>query len=291
MSPLDSALALAARGVPVLPLAGKVPLAGSGGVNGATTDPAMIREWERGNGLQSFGIATGHPLTDGGRLLVVDVDRAKPGEVGGLAAMTALREVGALVPTVAVRTGGGGVHFYFRAPVEDCPTIGQRVKVNGSTLAIDWRGRGGYVVAPPSLHPSGRRYRWAAESEWTSNTLTDAPRALLALTRPRGDHSRGAPSNVHQEALQTERRRAAYVAKVVGEELAILRSTSTDRHRTLARVAFKIGKVVTDAERPGVEAALLGTWLEVAPGRHSEGVRTIADAMRAAGTARPAALP
>jgi hypothetical protein len=274
----------------VLPLAGKVPLAGSGGVKSATTDPTMIRQWGRHNGLQSFGIATGHPLVDGGRLLVVDVDHAKEGEVGMLPAMVALRDVGALVPTVAVRTGGGGVHFYYRAPLDRCPTIGQRVKVDGSTLAIDWRGRGGYVVAPPSLHETGNRYRWARESEWTSDTLTDAPSGLLDLLCPRVDPAGAAP-RAGGGAMSDDRRRVAYVAKVVNEEIAGLRATSTDRHRALARAAFKIAKVVNDAERCGVESLLLGAWSEVAPGRYREGVRTIADAMRAAGASRPAAMP
>ena len=29
---------------------------------------------------------------------------------------------------------------------------------------IDVRGEGGYVLAPPSVHPSGRRYCWSVDS-------------------------------------------------------------------------------------------------------------------------------
>ena len=41
---------------------------------------------------------------------------------------------------------------------------------------IDVRATGGYVLAPPSIHPSGRRYCWSVDS---SNTLAAAPDWLL----------------------------------------------------------------------------------------------------------------
>jgi hypothetical protein len=30
----------------------------------------------------------------------------------------------------------------------------------GILPGFDFRGRGGYVVGPPSVHPGGHRYRW-----------------------------------------------------------------------------------------------------------------------------------
>ena len=54
-----------------------------------------------------------------------------------------------------VRTGGGGWHFYL------APTgLGN---LHPRDLEhVDWRGRGGYVVAPPSRHASGHPYQWLA---------------------------------------------------------------------------------------------------------------------------------
>lgn len=49
---------------------------------------------------------------------------------------------------------GRGWHQWFRHPGV---TIGNRAGVRPH---LDVRGDGGYVVAPPSLHASGRRYEW-----------------------------------------------------------------------------------------------------------------------------------
>ena len=51
-------------------------------------------------------------------------------------------------------TGGGGRHVYFRHPGG---TVNNRTNIEPG---IDLRGDGGCIVAPPSLHPSGKRYRW-----------------------------------------------------------------------------------------------------------------------------------
>jgi hypothetical protein len=42
---------------------------------------------------------------------------------------------------------------------------------------IDSRGQGGYVLAPPSIHPSGRAYAWSVDS---ANAFAAAPQWLLA---------------------------------------------------------------------------------------------------------------
>jgi hypothetical protein len=43
---------------------------------------------------------------------------------------------------------------------------------------IDVRGEGGYILAPPSLHPSGRTYSWSVDS---SDSFEDAPDWLIVL--------------------------------------------------------------------------------------------------------------
>ena len=45
---------------------------------------------------------------------------------------------------------------------------------------LDTRGDGGYVIAPPSLHPSGRRYSWSVDSY---DQLAAAPEWLERLAR------------------------------------------------------------------------------------------------------------
>lgn len=84
-------------------------------------------------------------------LVVLDVDPAH----GGSAALAALEEThGKLAETVEAMTGGGGRHLYFTHPGGD---IRNRT---GFAPGLDLRADGGIVVAPPSIHPSGKPYRW-----------------------------------------------------------------------------------------------------------------------------------
>ena len=60
-----------------------------------------------------------------------------------------------LPPTVISKTGGDGWHFFYKHP---------DVLVKNSTRIkelTDIRGDGGYVVMPPSIHSSGKRYEWS----------------------------------------------------------------------------------------------------------------------------------
>lgn len=87
----------------------------------------------------NFGIITG----DG--LVVIDVDAKNDG-------LKSLEEIKNLItPTLTIKTGGGGYHFYYHTTE----------KVNNRTgilKGIDIRGDGGYVVAPGSKHKSGKNY-------------------------------------------------------------------------------------------------------------------------------------
>jgi hypothetical protein len=78
-------------------------------------------------------------------LLVVDVDPRNRGAID--------RDV--MSPTATVATGGGGWHLYYRHP--GTPTVAKLPDRTG----VDVKGDGGYVAAPPSIHPdTKRRYRW-----------------------------------------------------------------------------------------------------------------------------------
>jgi hypothetical protein len=115
------------------------------GLKEATTNRARVLAWWTRHPLANIGLATGH------RFDVLDVD-GPDGEqaIRALAAEHGLRSSGPLV-----RTGGGGWHYYLRPTGLGNPTP-------RDLGGVDWRGRGGYVVAPPSSHASGHFYRFLA---------------------------------------------------------------------------------------------------------------------------------
>ena len=82
---------------------------------------------------------------------------------------------GLRLPGPLVATGGGGWHHWFR------PTgLGNRPP--RGLAHVDWRGRGGCVLAPPSRHISGRSYRWLVGLDQAP--LPEVPAALRARLDP-----------------------------------------------------------------------------------------------------------
>ncbi len=106
-----------------------------------------LHDWFRRSPDYNVGIVTG---TLSG-IVVLDVDPRH----GGDKSLRALeREHGRLPKTPKSITGGGGQHYYFAHP-------GGEVRNRaGIRPGVDLRGDGGCIVAPPSVHPSGKRYRW-----------------------------------------------------------------------------------------------------------------------------------
>jgi Bifunctional DNA primase/polymerase, N-terminal len=137
------------------------------GVKDATTNRARVLAWWTRHPQANIGLATGH-LFD-----VLDVD-GPAGEhaIRQLAAAHGLASSGPLV-----RTGGGGWHFYL------APTGLGNVHPRG-LAHVDWRGRGGYVVAPPSRHASGHPYRWLAGRD-LDTPPGQVPSVLLERLQPR----------------------------------------------------------------------------------------------------------
>jgi len=133
-------------------------------------DAEALARWLRRWPSLNLGIVTG--AVSG--LVVLDLDRRH----GGAESIAALERLhGALPPTVAAETGGGGRHLHFA-----CPAAAPRNKV-GLAPGIDLRGEGGIVVAPPSLHPSGGRYRWRPGHEPGALPLAALPPWLLRLAQ------------------------------------------------------------------------------------------------------------
>jgi hypothetical protein len=157
---LSSALALARCGMAIFPcrVRDKRP-ATANGCNDATRDLDQIRAWWRQDENFNIGVATGTPSN----LFVVDVD-----DDGG---EYALLKLGVLPNTVEAITARGR-HIYFRMP----PKIAIGNSASKIAEHVDVRGTGGYVLAPPSVHPSGRRYAWSVDC---AGAIADAPQWLL----------------------------------------------------------------------------------------------------------------
>jgi len=205
---LRTALQLAARDLHVFPCApsAKTP-ACAHGCKDATTDVIAIQAWWRDNPDYNIGIATGAVSN----IFVVDVD--------GGTAETALRKLeeghGELPQTVETITARGR-HIYFRYPqVPVGNTVGKIAD------GIDTRGDGGYVLAPPSVHPSGRKYCWSVDC---ANAFAQAPQWLLEkITKPKTGNGNGATPPLEWRELVTagveEGKRNVQLTKLTGHLL------------------------------------------------------------------------
>ena len=137
------------------------------GVKDATCNRARILAWWTRHPQANIGLATGHTFD------VLDVDGPAGARViQELAATYGLESSGPLV-----RTGGGGWHYYLAST-----GLGN---VQPRDLEhVDWRGWGGYVVAPPSSHPSGHRYQWVPGRDIDAPP-GQVPAVLLERLQPR----------------------------------------------------------------------------------------------------------
>lgn len=99
----------------------------------------------------NIGLRMG-PQPNGGYLVAIDVD-------GPLSLLDPLiAKVGPLPPTLTARTGGGGTHLLYWAPVPVRNRVGL---VRSDAGQVDIRSRGGLIVVSPSRHRSGDYYTWA----------------------------------------------------------------------------------------------------------------------------------
>jgi hypothetical protein len=174
----EAALELARSGRAVFPCQprGKVPVTARG-VSDATTDCIRINSWWDRVPELNIGIATGSVSG----FFVLDVD----GDNGEAALQKLEHEHGALPATVEAITGKGR-HCYFKVSKHEL------VKNSAGQIApgLDVRGDGGYVIAPPSIHITGKPYCWSVDS---TDSLADAPEWLLEKARGNTANGKGKP--------------------------------------------------------------------------------------------------
>lgn len=164
MAMVDEALAYASRGWRVFPLVerDKVP-AVKEGLKAADTDPEWIAAAWGQRPECNIGIATGNAL------VVIDLDVDNDAGKDGVATLREWeREHGELPETCTVVTGRGGMHLYYAV----AEPIGCSVNRDAG---VDVRGDGGYVVAPPSVHPdTGSTYEWEVPPDEMEPARADA---------------------------------------------------------------------------------------------------------------------
>lgn len=231
---LEAALALAARGFAVFPLLPreKKPIH-TGGFKNATRDRAQIEAWWRERPSANIGIATGP--ASGVWVLDLDTDHER--------AWALLRECGA--PDTLRARSAKGWHLYFR--LTHGVSIGSRARLQleGAKVGWDVRGAGGYIVAPPSVHPSGSVYAWDADCE-----PQPAPDALVRLVVAKGDAK---PAQAPNRTTRV-RKPAAYAdATIARAAQEVSEAPQGARNATLFRAAARALEVAgaLEAHAPG----------------------------------------
>lgn len=224
---LEAALKYAER-LPVFPChpETKKPLTPHG-FKDATDNAETIRQWWTRWPDAMIGVPTGERT----RFWVLDVDDP-----------TAFEAVFTPPETRRVDTGKG-YHLYFKFDPDNPIGNAQRRKGKGwpffALPGAETRGEGGYVIVPPSVHPTGRKYAWNGNAG-----TVEAPKELLALMRR--DMTAKSKENPKQRAIGEG---SAYGLAALKAECESIRAAGEgEQESTLSESALKIGGLVKGGE-------------------------------------------
>jgi len=164
----------------------------------ATTEENMLVGWWDTMPDANIAIACGKRSG----IIVLDVDAGH----GGYESLTVLFEKFGPLPTTPVsKTGSGGEHIFFKHP-------GVEIRNSAGKLGkgLDIRGDGGYVVAPPSVHPNGNVYEWEVRPSETP--LADMPEWMIELLREKNPQPQAKAES--EEVIMGERNN--YLTQLAG---------------------------------------------------------------------------
>ncbi|MBA7539573.1 hypothetical protein ES705_31853 [subsurface metagenome] len=102
------------------------------------------------------------------KIVVVDTD--SPEGLKNLTAKIDKRDLN----TLKSQTGRGGTHLIYKTS-ELLPNA------VGILPDVDFRGEGGYVVVPPSIHANGKAYKWISKAK-----ILDLPDGIIRLLNTKG---------------------------------------------------------------------------------------------------------
>lgn len=241
-----SALGLAALGYaerlgPVFPLqpGGKVPLTPHG-YKDASRDPEQIAAWWSQWPDANIGLPCGEVVG----FDVLDVDE----KAGGVETLRRYEhQYGPLPATPLQLTGGGGLHYLFA----HTPGLKNAAGLDGG---LDLRTTGGYIVAAPSVHASGRPYAWDLDADPEDLSPAPWPDWLLPLL-PRKEEKTftfdgGPPAPpADADAVRT------YALKALDDESNAVRQAPVGQQEaTLNKAAYNVGQLVAAGALTEAEA-------------------------------------
>ncbi len=152
-------------------------------------------------------------------------------------------------PTPRAESSPGKAHFYFQHPGGVVKNMIRKIP------GIDIKGDGGYVVAPPSIHPSGATYRWIDGFSPAEVEVALCPPWLLELLEAPREEVTKAPQGggdgtvtLHAPELDEDEDWVTGALRGVEEGL---------RNSTCARLA---GYFLGTGQPPGRVLSILLTW-------------------------------
>lgn len=210
------------------------------GFYAATTDPTRIALMFKQHPYGLLAVRTG--AVSG--LAVVDFDFKTWEDFGTPArtdaahrTMTKLDKRGLLPATLMSRTGSGGLHLFYSHPGGQVMS-GARKYGDG----VDSKADGGYIVAAPSVAPSGP-YDWTPDGR-QDHPLTLMPDGLAALVRAPVDRRTafGRSGRIGEASVGSTR------ARLRGLLTAVLEAPEGTRNDRLHWAASRAGEMVAAGE-------------------------------------------